>query len=218
MDINKQMEQRFQEEVLESHDYPKVVLRSRPYRYAGKSFPRIEVMDNKKKYTIQAFVIMSPEEFDKCTFDKYPFYRSYHQKSPFEVEVNPSCSVAVRETDGWHICDAHDFAVERPDSFLNYQAALVRFNRRLGRRLLFTLKTAFVAAFVALAAYSALYALSVNGLLKNVVIPFDSAVILCLGVLITLAVLPLLLPYVDSLNLPGVSFKLRNKESDKQRL
>ena len=214
MDINKQLEQQFQEDVLESHNYPKSVLRSRPYKYEGKSFPRIEVLDKKKKYTIQAFVIMPPEELDKRT-PKYPFYRSYHQKSPFDVEVNPSCSIAVSETSGWHIYDARDFAVERPNSFLNYQAALARFNRRLGKRLLITLKVAFVTAFLALATYLTLYVLSVNGHLNNVAIPFNSAVILCLGVLITLAVLPLLLPYVDSLNLPGISLKLRNKESDK---
>ena len=114
----------------------------------------------------------------------------------------------------WHVYDAHDFAVERQSFFFNYRMTLERFNRRLGLRLYRTLMVTFYAAFLALASYIVVYFLSVNELLGNVVIPFDTSIIIGLGMLATLAILPILLPYVDSLNLPGISIKLRNNQTE----
>ena len=97
-------------------------------------------------------------------------------------------------------------------SFLNYDAAVKRFNKRLGyvgnKKLRRVFKRLSIAYIIIVGLYIAAYAMSINGLLGDVKIPLNSEVIALLILIMVLLLLPPLIPYVKSITIRGLDIDL----------
>ena len=184
------------------------------YRYHDEEYTRVEVL-NKRKYVIQAFVIMSEEQQERK--DSYKFYRSYRQKNPFGVDVNPACAIAVPDPDNeeWSFYSAADMTEYVRDTFVNYKLACKRFDKRFGRKMLTGIRIALYSLLGLAVLYTVLYGLSINGKLGDVIVPIDGAVVSWFVVLSALVILPIIFPYIKGLKLPGFGFELREQEKKK---
>ena len=152
---------------------------------------------------------------------KFPFYRTYSQRSQYGYLVPPACNVAVYGSDDmWHIHNAANLRVElKSPGFLNYDKAADRFEKRykyLGNKCLYKAVQwiSIVLLFVILL-YFVAHILSTNGQLGEVIIPLDAAVISLFVIIVCLLLLPVLLPYIRSLSVGVVGFDF--KEEDGRR-
>lgn len=201
----------FMDYLRKERNYPECKIRSNTYKYDGKEYGRVEVMS--EEYVIQAFVLMSPEQCKIQDKHKFPFYRTYNQWSDSGYLTPPACNVAVYYQDKWEIHSASDLKVELTSpNFLNYDAAVKRFNKRLGyvgnKKLRRVFKRLSIAYIIIVGLYIAAYAMSINGLLGDVKIPLNSEVIALLILIMVLLLLPPLIPYVKSITIRGLDIDL----------
>lgn len=187
-------------------------IRKNTYKYDGKEYGRVEVLSD--GYVIQAFVLMSAEHcrnLDK----RFPFYRTYSQWNDYGFLTPPACNVAVYrpELDKWEIHNSSDLKLELTSpTFLNYDAAVERFNRRLafvGNKKLKRVVSRLSFSYLAIVAiYVTAHILSANGLLCDFDLPLNSAVISVFVISMILLLLPPLIPYIKSITIKGISLDL----------
>ena len=179
--------------------YQEDTIRTNIYKYDGKEYDRVEVLF--KGYVIQAFVLMSEE---RCrTLPKFPFYRTYSQWNYSGNNTPPACNVAVYNTvkREWEIHSSSDLRHERIDKeFLNYEAAVKRFNERFfffgNKKLLKRVRFLSILGIILVTLYVAAYILSVNGIIGGVQIPMNSVISGLLILIVVLLLLPPLIPYL----------------------
>lgn len=187
-------------------------IRTNTYKYEGKEYGRVEVLSD--GYVIQAFVLMSAEHCRKLD-KRFPFYRTYSQWNDYGFLTPPACNVAVfrPELEEWEIHSSSDLRLELTSpTFLNYDAAVERFNRRLayvGNKKLKSVVSRLSFSFLAIVAiYVTAHIVSANGLLCDFDLPLNSAVISVFVISMILLLLPPLIPYIKSITIKGISLDL----------
>ena len=200
--------------------YPESAIIKTTYRYDGKEYDRVEVLDN--ELIIQAFVLMSEKHCSDLV--KFPFYRTYSQRNTYGYLVLPACNVAVYDesNDIWHIYSANNLRVELSNpSFLNYEKAKERFEKRfnyLGNYELWKIiKRLSIALLCIVVLYAIAHIMSINGLLGGLIIPLDATAISFFVILVCLLLLPPLIPYIRSLTVGSVGLELRDPKDSIRR-
>lgn len=195
-----------------SKGYPAETIFKNKYRYDGRDFGRIEVSDGDGSI-IQAFVFMSKENFPPS--GKFPFYRTYSQRNIYGYLMPPACNVVTldEKENKWHIHNAANLRAEiTRASFLNYEEARKRFERRLdyfgNAELAKTIRCRAGASIVVLLLYMVAHILSVNGLLGHFSLPFDVTIMTAFIVVMALLLLPPLIPYIRSVAIGNVGLNL----------
>ena len=193
------------------------------YKYGKGEFSRVEVIE--QDYVIQAFLIMTVDEREQYLSQhindntvRYPFYRSYSQQNPFGNDVNPACAIAVYEygqgkEEIWHFYSASDILREyNVTSFINYNLAKKRFDLRFGKKTINRIKSVlYISGLIQLLLFT-INLLSSNGYCCKAIIPFDSTTVLMINFVTFILLLPTILPYVDSISLPGISVGLKKQK------
>lgn len=196
-------------------NYPITALKIGKYRYQNEIYTRIEALDKKRKYVIQAFVLMTKKQQE--SMNKYPFYRSYTQKNPFGVDINPSCAIAVQDEESkkWSFYSASDMTEYTEKYYLDYKLALNRFEQRFGLRLIRLISIVIYLCLTVSLCYFILYILSSNDLLGSIRIPFNGSIVGLFVTLAALALLPVLFPYIKGFRLPGFGVDLKTEKKAK---
>lgn len=187
-------------------------IRTNTYKYDGNEYGRVEVLSD--GYVIQAFVLMSAEHCRKLD-KRFPFYRTYSQWNDYGFLTPPACNVAVFRTESnkWEIHSSSDLRLELTSpTFLNYDAAVERFNRRLAyvgnkklKKVVSRLSFSFLAIVVI---YAAAHVLSANGLFGDYYVPLNSDIVSIIVISMILLLLPPLIPYIKSVTIKGISLDL----------
>lgn len=179
--------------------YPKCAIRSNTYKYDGKEYGRIEVLFG--GYIIQAFVLMSEEHCQ--SLDKFPFYRTYSQWGDNGKLTPPACNVAVyvSGTKEWAIHSSSNLRYEITASdFLDYSAAVSRFQKRLhfigNEKLMKIVSRLSILSISVVLLYVTAHILSFNECLWGVIVPLNAEVVSIIVLLVTLVLLPPLIPYI----------------------
>lgn len=205
---------KFAEYLRETCRYPESSIGKNTYRYGGKDYDRVEVMDG--ELIIQAFVLMSGQECENL--DKFPFHRTYYQRNVYGFLVNPACNVAVydEEHDKWHIHGTNNLRHELTSpTLLDYDKAKGRFAKRfsyLGNdELRKTVRRLSIGLLCVVILYVTAHILSINGLLGDFSIPLDATTVSIFIVLMCLLLIPPLIPYIRSLTVGQVGIELRDQ-------
>lgn len=194
--------------------YPESAIIKTTYRYDGKEYDKVEVMDN--ELIIQAFVLMSKNHCSDLV--KFPFYRTYSQRNTYGYLVLPACNVTVYDesNDIWHVYSANNLRVELSNpSFLNYEKAKERFEKRfnyLGNYELWKrIKMMSIGLLCVVILYVTAHILSINGLLGDFNIPLDATSVSIFIIMVCLLLIPPLIPYIRSLTVGHVGIELRDQ-------
>ena len=206
-------------EHLQSMGYPADAIIKTKYRYDGKDFGRVEIMDG--GFIIQAFVLMRKDSFP--TSEKFPFYRTYGQRNTYGYLMPPACNVVTfdEKYNTWHIHNASNLRVEiTRASFLNYEEARKRFERRLdyfgNAELAKTIRCRAIVSIVVVLLYLVAHILSDNGLLGHFNLPFDATIMTAFIVVTVLLLLPPLIPYIRSVAIGNVGLNLTEQGPKKK--
>ena len=190
-----------------SKQYPEDGIQLRQYYYE-KQYQKIEIW--RKGYCIQAFVILSKEE--KETKLSFPFYRKYDQVTPSGEPIKPYCLVAVLYgDDDWRFFSPSDCNDQRET---DYDDAVQSFQKRLnqlkGTILSKRVKRMSYTLVVVIVLYMLFHLLSTNGVI-GIKLPMTTEIV-TLGILLTiLAVVPLFVPYINSMSVANLQIKLRKE-------
>lgn len=185
---------------LTAHSYPEknledIIIKSRQLTFHGVA------VKNDAGQVIQAFALMGDDTRVKHRL--YPFYRTRNWGKG-NGNVFPSCSVATQGADGtWTVYDAHDTSKERNEDYLDYNAAVKRFQNRVdaepGRVFNRQTKvTCWVLAALLLVYFAA------RLLWPSLSLPLDTTTILLFALVSVLVLLPSLIPFLKSLSFFGI--------------
>ena len=205
---------KFAEYLRETCRYPESAIGKNTYRCGGKDYDRVEVMDG--ELIIQAFVLMSGQHCENL--DKFPFHRTYYQRTVYGFIVNPACNVAVydEEHNKWHIHGTNNLRQELTSpTLLDYNKAKERFAKRfsyLGNdELRKTIKRLSIGLLCVVILYAIAHIMSINGFLGGLIIPLDATAISIFIILVCLLLIPPLIPYIRSLTVGHVGIELRDQ-------
>ncbi len=194
--------------------YPESAIIKTTYRYDGKDYDRVEVMDG--ELIIQAFVLMSKQRCENL--DKFPYHRTYSQRNVYGFLVNPACNIAVydEEHNKWHIHGTNNLRHELTSpTLLDYNKAKERFAKRfsyLGNdELRKTIKRLSIGLLCVVILYATAHILSINGLLGDFNIPLDATAVSIFIIMMCLLLIPPLIPYIRSLTVGHVGIELRDQ-------
>lgn len=190
--------------------YPAEDIIQNTYRYDGKNYGRVEVLDG--GFIIQAFVLMDKKDFPSS--GKFPFYRTYTQRNTYGYLMPPACNVVSCDSKGkWHIHSASNLRSEiTRTGFLNYKEAANRFEKRLdyfgNAELAKRIKCRAICSIVAVLLYVVAHILSLNGVLGEAVLPLNTTIMTAFVAIIVLLLLPPLIPYIRSVAIGNVGLNL----------
>lgn len=200
----------FVKHLLEECKYPAEDIIRNIYRYDGKSYGRVEVLDG--GFIIQAFVLMDKGTFP--TSGSFPFHRTYTQRNIYGYLMPPACNVASCDENGkWRIYSASNLRSEiTRTGFLSYKEAVKRFEKRLEyfghAELAKKIKCRAICSVIAILLYAAAHILSINGMFGETVIPLNSTILTAFVVIIVLLLLPPLIPYLRNVAIGNVGLNL----------
>ena len=124
------------------------------------------------------------------------------------ISVGPSCSIACRDGENeWNIYNASNKEQQRNDGYIKYKAACKRFFKRwnlapIQAKEKLVKRTCWIA-FSVICAYMALYIILPLRSSAGIALPLDSSLIMLWGLAITLVLIAILFPAIDSIALPG---------------
>ena len=171
----------------------------------NKDFNIVEVYSD--GLVIQAFALMR-ESTRQIIRDKLPIWQSYVQMAGKNVSVGPSCSIACRDGENlWTLYNASNKEQQRNDGYIKYKAARKRFFKRwnsapIQAKAKLVKRTCWIA-FSVICAYMALYIIQPLRSSAWTALPLDSSLIMLMGLAITLVLIAILFPAIDSITLPG---------------
>lgn len=171
----------------------------------GKDLNIVEVYSD--GLVIQAFALMR-ESTRQIIRDKLPLWQDYVQMAGKNISVGPSCSIACRDGENeWNIYNASNKEQQRNDGYIKYKAACKRFFKRwnlapIQAKEKLVKRTCWIA-FSVICAYMALYIILPLRSSAGIALPLDSSLIMLWGLAITLVLIAILFPAIDSIALPG---------------
>lgn len=199
-------------------NYPKENVRLNTYKYAEKTYDRVEAMSDGA--VIQAFIIMKEQDVRDC--DKFPFYRTYYQRNTFGYNVPPACNIAAydEKKGKWSILSANDCKKELTSpNFLNYDKAVERFRKRFSycgnEELAKSIKRLSFSFLSFILLYCITYLLSLNDLFFGVIVPMGETTIWIFVLILVLLWVPPLIPYIKSVYLKDVGIDLIQREESR---